>query len=202
MCTLTDVWLIRSKKISHFLFDSDIAIAMMSSMKLKECPHCKNEFKPRRTSHKYCCRSCQSYDIAKRFGKQRGLKRRNGKTLECKICGKSFYAPKYRLKTALYCSRRCIVLAHPEITKRAQLASPVIARAGKCAPRKYKSIVVDGKQIREHRHIMQLHLGRKLERWEHVHHINGDGMDNRIENLQVLSNAEHQRLELLAFSKR
>jgi hypothetical protein len=27
-------------------------------------------------------------------------------------------------------------------------------------------------------------------------------MDNRIENLQVLSNAEHQRLELLAFSKR
>jgi hypothetical protein len=29
-----------------------------------------------------------------------------------------------------------------------------------------------------------------------VHHINGNGLDNRIENLQVLSNSEHQKLEL------
>jgi len=43
---------------------------------------------------------------------------------------------------------------------------------------------------------MQCYLGRKLETWEHVHHINGNGLDNRIENLQVLSNSEHQKLEL------
>jgi len=177
-------------------------MAMMENMKLKECPHCKNEFKPRRTSHKYCCRSCNSYDIAKKFGKQRALKRRNGKTFVCKICGKSFYAPKHRLKTAQYCSRRCTSIANPENTQKARMASPLMARAGKCPPRIYKYIKVNGKRVREHRHIMQLYLGRKLERWEHVHHINGDGQDNRIENLQVLSNAEHQRLELLAFSKR
>jgi hypothetical protein len=47
---------------------------------------------------------------------------------------------------------------------------------------------------------MQEHLKRKLETWEHVHHINGNPTDNRIENLMVLSNSEHQKLELMAFS--
>ena len=39
--------------------------------------------------------------------------------------------------------------------------------------------------ILEHRHVVQQHLGRKLESWESVHHINGDRGDNRFENLQI-----------------
>jgi len=62
----------------------------------------------------------------------------------------------------------------------------------------YKTIKINGKWVREHRWIMENHLGRKLERWEHVHHINGDSRDNRIENLQVLSNSEHQKIEVLS----
>ena len=44
--------------------------------------------------------------------------------------------------------------------------------------------------------VMEKHLERKLQRIEHIHHINGDKTDNRLENLVVLSPSEHQRLHL------
>lgn len=40
-------------------------------------------------------------------------------------------------------------------------------------------------RIREHRMVMELHLGRALARREVVHHINGDRTDNRLENLEL-----------------
>ena len=45
----------------------------------------------------------------------------------------------------------------------------------------------------EHRIVMEQVLGRTLERLENVHHKNGNRRDNRPENLEVLSVAEHAR---------
>jgi hypothetical protein len=51
----------------------------------------------------------------------------------------------------------------------------------------------DGNQ---HRWIMMQALGRRLAANEHVHHINGIKTDNRLENLQVLTNSEHHRITI------
>lgn len=49
--------------------------------------------------------------------------------------------------------------------------------------------------IREHRMVMELHLGRPLRKDEEIHHINHDSKDNRIENLQVMTRQEHMAQE-------
>lgn len=53
------------------------------------------------------------------------------------------------------------------------------------------------KYVLEHRLVMEQVLGRYLEPREKVHHINGDILDNRPENLKVMTQGEHMRLHRL-----
>lgn len=43
----------------------------------------------------------------------------------------------------------------------------------------------------QHRGIAEQILGRRLESWEVVHHINGQRHDNRLENLCLLHESDH-----------
>lgn len=54
-----------------------------------------------------------------------------------------------------------------------------------------------GNRMAEHTYIMIKHLGRPLHKGETVHHINGDRLDNRLENLELWhrSHPPGQRVE-------
>lgn len=153
------------------------------------CKNCQKTFETTIHRTTFCCHRCQGSFNFKNL-KNRTTKKKNGKNIICNVCKTVFYVRKCRISKAKYCSRSC--LAKDLLPK--YVVNYGFKPLGK-PKHKYKTIYINGKQQRLHRYIMEQHLGRKLERWEHVHHINDNSFDNRIENLIVLSNSEHQKAE-------
>ena len=95
-------------------------------------------------------------------------------SIKCGVCGVLFrrYGGGYNAK---FCSRDCYIKSNPkEKTKEGYVL----------IYNKEYSNMVSG-QVLEHRYIMGIFLGRKLESYETVHHIDGNRSNNNIENLQL-----------------
>lgn len=105
----------------------------------------------------------------------------------CKSCNNEFYIKTWRLKEkgrGSFCSKICFYSFNKGVNNPSY-------KGGHLHKDGYWVISLNGKNKLLHRHIMEQKLGRKLTLKEHVHHKNKNRLDNRLENLEVLSPYEH-----------
>lgn len=147
------------------------------------CEYCKKPFLGRSdTPRRFCSRDCTRHGKFSRV------------TLICAICEKPFLVTFARKTVAKFCSRKC--QGKHLSSKTGELnatwkGGTIIRKNG------YRCVRVDGEYIYEHRHVVESLLGRKLSKSEVVHHLDGDRLNNAIDNLEVMSKREHDRLETI-----
>jgi hypothetical protein len=134
------------------------------------------------------------------------------KTIEltCKVCGKKFNKALSQYRADLkkcnagkFCSLSCLYKSDERKANLGKMGKNSSGwKGGRIYERGYRLVVANDhpngilkgsgkKYIREHRLIIEKYIGRYLTKDEHVHHINGDIQDNRIENLQLMTASEH-----------
>lgn len=159
---------------------------------MSQCPSCGNNAGIDKRGRIRIC--CSMECVIKHSANTRSLKEKT-----CIGCG-NVYLPKFTSKQK-YCTMNCKAKLMWESGKckvPLKIAVKNLVNFKKTKthiesnPR--KRIYRDGKCYYEHRLIMEEFLKRPLLPKEHIHHINGNPKDNRIENLMIVSPSEHGKI--------
>lgn len=149
--------------------------------------------------YKACSRSCAA--------KLSSANLSENVTAECEVCGTIYKTKKSHLYRRRTCSKSCLALlksvemegeSNHQYGRRGEDRGMAFKGGRRISTWGYVLIYVSTNRYEfEHRLVMEKSIGRKLEHDEHVHHINGNKQDNRMDNLQVLSKSEHQRIHAI-----
>lgn len=111
----------------------------------------------------------------------------------CEVCGKEFKTFPCRVEKghSRFCSRKC-----RGVNDRSEKSLGEVDGFNTYVATSGYAKIVFGRSSEQllHVYFMEKHLGRKLVKNEHVHHINENKLDNRLENLLLVDNCgEHQK---------
>ena len=112
------------------------------------------------------------------------------KTIICKQCGEK--SEKYNREGSLFCNRTCYMdWKRHNPNKKAYKEKILISGYYYVYAPDHPNAIKNGRYIAEHRLVLEKKLNRQLTVDEIAHHINGDRLDNREENLEVMTIGEH-----------
>jgi hypothetical protein len=131
----------------------------------------------------------------------------------CKKCGITFFIKPYEVTRGkgIYCSKSCKSKCNffskesrKKISKskigenNSRWIGGIIKRNNRILVYLPKSkMKMYGQYVYNSRKVMSEHLGRKLLSSEIVHHIDGNSLNDSIDNLKIMSSEEHGRLHNL-----
>jgi len=130
-------------------------------------------------------------------------RKKTGKIMHCVFCKTGKYVVLHRQDGFRYCSKICMgkvlgnLATNSTKFKKGEHTGEKNHNWKGGTTRKsdgYRFIHIGGVQVLEHRYLMEQHIGRKLTRKEHVHHINHNRSDNRLDNLEVIDISSHGRM--------
>jgi hypothetical protein len=115
----------------------------------------------------------------------------------CEVCGLTFYRNK-TTSINRFCSHSCRATA-----MRGESAAHWNGGTSYISKNGYRIVrSPDGREIAEHRLVMEQHLGRPLLPTEHVHHGPHGKLCNSLDNLVLTTNSEHRQFHTLVAENR